>query len=67
MSEMKQRRVGRPAVNAKPITVRVPPDLLSHLDTWIAEQPDPKPSRPEAIRIALRDWLISLGIMPPDE
>ncbi|WP_271167289.1 hypothetical protein [Hansschlegelia plantiphila] len=32
------------------MTVRLPPDLLHPLDAWIAQQPDPKPSRPEAIR-----------------
>ena len=32
-------------------------DLLAELDVWIAQQPDPKPSRPEAIR-----RLVQLGI-----
>jgi hypothetical protein len=41
---------GRPAINATPVTVRIPPDQLAALDAWIAAQPDPKPSRPEAIR-----------------
>ncbi len=30
--------------------VRLQPPMLAVLDTWIASQPDPKPSRPEAIR-----------------
>ena len=30
--------------------VRMQPPNLSALDAWIAAQPDPKPSRPEAIR-----------------
>lgn len=30
--------------------VRMPPDLEAALDAWIARQPDPKPSRSEAIR-----------------
>jgi hypothetical protein len=30
--------------------VRLQPDHLAALDTWIAEQPEPKPSRPEAVR-----------------
>jgi hypothetical protein len=25
-------------------------DQLARLDAWIAQQPDPKPSRPEAVR-----------------
>jgi hypothetical protein len=41
---------GRPAVGATPITARVPPDQFAALDAWIARFPDPKPSRPEAVR-----------------
>jgi hypothetical protein len=41
---------GRPKINATPLMVRVPPEELARLDAWIASQPDPKPSRPEAIR-----------------
>jgi len=32
------------------LLVRLQAEPLSRLDGWIAEQPDPKPSRPEAIR-----------------
>jgi hypothetical protein len=32
------------------IGVRVQPPQLTALDEWIAAQPEPKPSRPEAIR-----------------
>jgi hypothetical protein len=32
------------------IGVRFPRQELNPLDTWIANQPDPQPSRPEAIR-----------------
>lgn len=37
-------------MDATPVMVRIQPDLLSALDSWIEKQPDPKPSRPEAIR-----------------
>lgn len=30
--------------------VRMPLAALARLDAWIGRQPDPKPSRPEAIR-----------------
>ena len=33
------------------------PDLEAALNAWIAEQPDPKPSKPEAIRCILRRTL----------
>jgi hypothetical protein len=35
------------------VMVRIPPDQLARLDAWIATLPDPKPTRPEAIRRAL--------------
>ena len=41
---------GRPRVNATQLAVRVPPDDLAKLDAWIAAQPEPRPSRPEALR-----------------
>ena len=43
------RKRGRPPTGAKPIMVRVAPDQLARIATWIDEQPD-KPSEPEAIR-----------------
>ena len=44
-------------MNATAVTVRIPPDQLAALDAWIAAQPDPKPSRPEAVRRLLGDVL----------
>jgi hypothetical protein len=29
---------------------RAPPEMMHRLDAWIAEQPEPRPSRSEAIR-----------------
>ncbi|TXM98406.1 hypothetical protein FV242_28860 [Methylobacterium sp. WL64] len=43
------------------IQVRVQPEQVAPLDAWIADQPDPKPTRPEAIRYALTDWLTGQG------
>ncbi|MCJ2077870.1 ribbon-helix-helix domain-containing protein [Methylobacterium sp. E-016] len=48
-------------VNSTAINLRAPPALLAPLDAWIADQPEPKPSRPEAIRHALTDWLTGQG------
>lgn len=45
------------------LQVRVQPALLDPLDAFIASQPDPKPSRPEAIRTLLRDGLTGLGLI----
>lgn len=49
MSETKKNLGGRPPVNATPVTVRVPPDMLAKLDEF-CDRNNPRPSRPEAIR-----------------
>ena len=49
---------GRPATGkGEFIGVRLHADLLGPLEAWIADQPEPKPSRPEAIRGILRSHL----------
>lgn len=48
-----------------PLSVRVPPDLLADVDTFISEQPDPKPSRPEALRYLASEALITMGLRKP--
>jgi hypothetical protein len=65
MSETKKKRGGRPPINATPLTVRVPPDLLADLDAWISEQSDPKPSRPDAMRRLVSDYLVTMGLRKP--
>lgn len=60
MSEI--RKVGRPKVGATPVTVRIPPDVLAMLDEFASQEPD-TPSRPEALRRILRDWLVNRGYM----
>jgi hypothetical protein len=37
--------------------VRLYPDIEAALDAWIAQQPEPKPSKPEAVRRILRNAL----------
>jgi len=39
------------------VGVRMLPDLLGALDAWIAKQPEPKPTRPEAVRRLLGEAL----------
>ncbi|MEQ6331975.1 ribbon-helix-helix domain-containing protein [Sphingobium sp. MK2] len=48
---------GRPKIGATPVNVRLPPDDLAALDQWIAAQPEPRPTRPEAIRRVLAERL----------
>lgn len=61
IDDIEKRKRGRPPTDATPIMVRVAPTLLAPLDAWIADQPDPKPSRPEAIREALAEHLKAKG------
>jgi metal-responsive CopG/Arc/MetJ family transcriptional regulator len=57
----KKSRRGRPTVDSEAVNVRIDRPLLTELDAYIAEQPEPRPTRPEAIRLALREWLVGLG------
>ena len=57
----KKKKTGRPRVDSEAVNVRLERRLLDPLDLWIAEHADPKPTRPEAIRRALEEWLIGQG------
>jgi len=46
----KGKPMGRPRVGSRFVGVRVPPPQLAALEAWIAQQPDPKPTIPEAMR-----------------
>jgi hypothetical protein len=48
---------GRPVVDSEAVNVRLVRDVLDRLDAWIAAQPEPRPSRPEAIRRLLAEAL----------
>jgi hypothetical protein len=57
ISNVRKRPVGRPRIDATPVTVRMPPGELVAVDQWIKGKPAPKPTRPEAIR-----RLVELGL-----
>jgi len=61
-----EKRRGRPPGSnfASAIPVRLTPAQRGAVDAWIADQPDPKPSRSEAIRHLLGDVLTGLGYLP---
>jgi hypothetical protein len=58
ISDNKKSR-GRPVTTGTGIMVgvRLQPDQLAQLDLWRAAQPEPQPSRPEAIRMILKGWM----------
>ena len=64
MSETQKNRGGRPPVNATPVTVRVPPELLAALDSY-STHADGNPGRPETVRRIMRDWLMANGYLRP--
>ena len=63
-STEKRASRGRPRTDPVAQHLTMPQDLSKGIDAWVAAQPDPKPSRPDAIRLALRDWLTGLGYLP---
>jgi hypothetical protein len=57
ISDNKKKR-GRPSTGiGAPVGLRLYPELDALLDSWIAAQPEPRPSRPEAIRRILAQAL----------
>ena len=59
VSNIRKKRIGRPAVNAVPVLVRIPPAEIEPIDTWASKQKGPI-SRPEAIR-----RLVEIGLAAP--
>ena len=53
---------GRPAVDTEPVNLRLPRDMLEAIERYRREQ-ETIPTRPEAVRQALRDWLTSRGYL----
>ena len=56
---------GRPPVGSTNIGVRIPPKLLKAIDQFVADQSEPKPTRPEAVRLLTADALIGAGYLKP--
>jgi hypothetical protein len=50
---------GRPRTNPVAQHFTMPASLSTAIDAWIALQLEPRPTRPEAIRFILQDWLAS--------
>jgi len=61
---VKQKKRGRPATGKTPITgVRLSDDLSEGIDRYIADQPQPPPTKSDALREIIRDWLIGHGYL----
>jgi hypothetical protein len=57
IDEHKKSFRGRPKVDSEMVRARIERPLLDALDAWTAAQPEPRPSRPEAIRRLLAEAL----------
>ncbi|NUJ81163.1 hypothetical protein HUN39_14185 [Methylocystis sp. FS] len=57
ISGAKKAKRGRPQVDSEAVNVRLERAALEAIDGWIAAQPEPRPSRPEAIRRLLEKAL----------
>jgi hypothetical protein len=57
-----KKKIGRPKVDSEAVNVRMERDQLSALDAWAAAQA-PAPSRPEAVRRILSDYLKRRGFL----
>lgn len=55
-------KIGRPKVDTEQITVRLPRDTLEAIDDFRRGDAD-LPTRPQAIRAILRDWLKAHGYL----
>jgi hypothetical protein len=49
-----------------PVLVRLPRELLSELDSWIAAERDPLLTRPEAMRRLTKERLAGVGASAED-
>lgn len=65
-SSIKKSKIGRPTKDTEPVTVRLPREMIDGLDEWRRQQPK-IPTRPDAIREAVSDWLIALGLLKPPQ
>ena len=55
----------RPPAPGTPVLVRLQPDMLAALDRFVYR--DAIPTRPEAVRLILKEWLISNQMLPADQ
>jgi hypothetical protein len=49
-----------------PITATFNEDVLAALDGWRSGEPDPKPTREEAVAMAVCEWLAAQRRISPD-
>ena len=58
----KSKSMGRPPVDTEAVTVRLPREMLEAIDDY-RRTPESLPTRPEALRILLKDQLYVLAYL----
>lgn len=63
-----KKSIGRPkgATQTERLELRVPANFVEWVDEWRSEQ-RPIPSRSEAVRFMVMDWLIGHGVVVVEE
>jgi hypothetical protein len=67
INDTKKPKKGRPSVDTEPVNLRLPRAVIDALEKYRRDQ-DVIPTRPEAIRVILQDWLVGAGYLAiPDD
>ena len=61
MSTAPPRPRGRPRVDSEAVNVRMERPMLDAIDAWIAQLPEPRPSRPDVVRDVMTAWMVRRG------
>lgn len=62
IDKVKKSKIGRPAVDTEAVTLRLPREILDGIEDYRRKQDD-IPTRQEAIRFMLQDWLLKSGLI----
>ncbi|TMV03158.1 hypothetical protein FGI60_12150 [Brucella haematophila] len=63
---MKQKKIGRPAVDTEAVNVRLPREVIEAVDAYRKNEPD-LPTRPEGIRRLVTVVLREKGYLSDDK
>lgn len=64
IDNVKKSKIGRPSADTEAVTLRLPRNVLKAVDDFRRTEDD-LPTRPEAIRRALNEWLREKGLLKP--
>lgn len=65
IAQIAAEAVLKASAETRAVTLDLPADVMEGLKAWIADQPQPRPSVPDAVRNGLSEWLAGKGYLPP--